>query len=345
MISYGRMGDVATYFDEHADLGLVQGRRSAILGEGADALVHANALRDAGVDVRIGASADALVRELADTVGVEAVGVADAVADADLVAVIDTSPAACERFAVLAAPALVDGAAVVVVDPTVLRFALLVVPPGHDVVVVQPLAGAAAVEGELISGRGVPVLVAVHADVSGGAHGIALSYAKALGGTRAGAIGTTVAAAAETAVFGESGVAGAAIDGLVSAAFDTLVAAGYARDLAYLACVHSLRGALDRVASDGLAGPAEGSLAEYARRSGGASLADSHLRELLRRALDRVREGTLAAEFVADHQAGGPELARLRSAADRHPVVATGRRVRRLLPWIATTTSDARHAR
>lgn len=336
---------MATYYDEHAELAVVQARRSAVLGEDAEALVHASALRDAGADVRIGASADAPVRGLADTVGIEAVGIGDAVAAADLVVVVDASPATGDQFAAYAVPALVGGTAVVVVDPVALRFGLLVVPPGHDVVLVQPLAAAAAVERELAAGRGVPVLLAVQHDVSGGALDLALSYAKAIGGTRAGAIGTTVEAAAESAVFGEYAVAGAVIDGVVSAGFDTLVAAGYSRDLAYVACVLSLRGAVERLATAGAASAADGALAEYARRTGGARLADAHLREVLRRALGEVRDGTLAGEFATDRDAGGAQLERLRSMADRHPVVATGRRVRRLLPWIATTSSDARHAR
>jgi ketol-acid reductoisomerase len=338
-------GRVATYYDEHAELEVVQRRRGAVLGEGPDALVHANALRDAGVDVRIGATTDAPVRELAETVGIAAVDIAEAVAAADLVIVVDTDPTACERFAAEALPALHDGTAIVVVDPIVLRFGLLPVPDGHDVMMIQPLAPSALVEDELAAGRGVPVLLAVHQDATTGAHELALSYAKAIGGTRAGAIGTTVAAAAETSVFGEYGVAGGVLEGLISAGFDTLVEAGYPRDMAYLACVHSLRGALERAAMDDAAGRSEGTLREYARRTGGAKLADQHLRWVLRRALEDVQEGTLAAEFLADHDAGSPQLIELRATADRHPAVATGRRVRRLLPWIATTSADARHAR
>lgn len=336
---------MATYYDEHAELDLVQDRRCAVVGDSEDALVHANALRDAGVDVRIGATEDAPVRELAETVGIQTVGVAEAVAAANLVIVVDTGPAACERFAALAGPALSEGTAIVVVDPVVLRFGLLAVPAAIDVVVVQPLAPSVVVEDELAAGRGVPVLVAVHQDPSGGALALALSYAKALGGTRAGAIETTVAAAAETSVFGEYGVAGGVLEGLVSAGYDTLVAGGYPRDLAYLACVHSLRGALDRAAADVGTSIVEGSLGEFARRTGGVRLADQYLGWVLRRALEDVKEGTLAAEFVADQEEGSPQLAKLRDDAERHAAVATGRRIRRLLPWIATTSSDARHAR
>ena len=336
---------MATYFDEHAELEIVQARRTAVLGDGPEALVHANALRDAGVDVRIGATTEAAVRDLAGTVGLEAVDIADAVAASSLVIVVDTGPAACQRFAASAAAALVDGTAIVVVDPVVLRFGLLAVPAAYDVVVVQPLASAVVIEDELAAGRGVPVLVAVHQDASGGAHEIALSYARALGGTRAGAIGTTVAAAAETSVFGEYGVAGGVLEGLVSAGFSTLVDGGYPRDLAYLACVHSLRGALDRAAAAGGATDGEGTFGEFARRVGGARLADQYLGWVLRRALEDVKEGTLAAEFLADQEAGAPTLTQLRATAESHPAVSTGRRIRRLLPWIATNTSESRHAR
>ena len=189
------------------------------------------------------------------------------------------------------------------------------------------------------------MLVAVHQDVTGGAQALALSYAKALGGTRAGAIATSVEVAAETALFGEYGVAGAVIDGLISAGFDTLV-------VGWLPAGSRLHRLRPQPARSGRAGRGRGcgphdrgSLVEYARRTGGARLADEHLREMLRRALASVRDGTLAADFIEDRAAGSAQLETLRANADRHPVVATGRRVRRLLPWIATTTSDARHAR
>lgn len=333
---------MATYYDEHADLALVQAHLTVVLGEGPDALVHASALRDAGVIVGIGARREAPVRVSAEMVGIEVLDLDVAGRSADLLVLVDTDPAARTRFAELVRPSLAPAVAIVVTDPSVLRFGLVDLPEASDVVLVQPLAPAARVERELAAGRGVPVLVAVHQDVSEDALAIALSYAKALGGTRAGAIGTTVAAAAETSLFGAYGVAGAAVEGLVRAGFETLVDAGYPRDLAYLACVHGLQDAAARLGVDDAT---VGSVEEYARRAGGAELVDQHVRERLREALAAVRDGSLAAAYDADQRTGGEALGRLRTASDRHALTAVGRRVRRLLPWVSASAADARHAR
>lgn len=330
-------GPVATYFDEHADLAPVQGRRVAVLGDDDEAVVHATLLRDSGVDVHIGTTSGSEASRSGEIEGLLCVESAEAAAEADVL-VVTRGDAAAGPLLDAARPHLVTGDAVVVTDAVPLRFGLLALPTDVDVVLVQPLAAASVVAAEFSVGRGVPAVVSVEQDVSGHALELALSYARAIGGTRAGAIGATVAAAGETALFGQHAVVGGALDGLVRAAFETLVDADYPRDLAYVACVHSLQAAVDRVYGAVGAGAEETQRDIGARAAGGRRFADAHLRAALRSALDDVRAGrVLEARGSVE---GGPV-----AAPDRHPLEAAGRRVRRLMPWLGTSERDARHAR
>lgn len=334
------MGVVATYFDEHADLRPVQGRRVAVLGNDAEAVVHATLLRDSGVEVHLGTDPDSAASRAGDSEGLLCVESADAAAEADLL-VVTRGDAAVGPLLDAARPHLDDGDAVVVTDAVPLRFGLLALPTRVDVVLVQPLAAASVVAREFSVGRGVPAVVAVAQDVSGAALELALSYARAIGGTRAGAIGATVAATAETALFGQHAVVGGTLDGLVRTAFDTLVDAGYPRDLAYVACVHSLHAAVERAYGvDGL-GLEETARDLQARHGGGRRLADAHLRDSLRSALADVRAGRV----LAPRRDGTGDATAAVGAPERHALDAAGRRVRRLMPWVTATDRDARHAR
>lgn len=326
---------MVTYFDEHADLGPVQRRRVAVLGDDSEAVVHATLLRDSGSDAHLGTTPGSAATLHGESEGLLCVEAAEAAAEADLV-VVTRGDAAIGPLLDAARPHLRAGDAVVVTDAVPLRFGLLALPPEVDVVLVQPLAAASVVAREFAVGRGVPAVVSVDHDVSGDALELALSYAKAIGATRAGAIGATVAAAGETALFGQYAVVGGALDGLVRVAFETLVDDGYPRDLGYLACVHSLQAAVERAYGSNGADAEETQRDTRARLAGAERFVDAYLRAALRSALDDVQAGRVLAP--------GPRVA-APAAPDRHPLEAAGRRVRRLMPWITATDRDARHAR
>lgn len=332
---------MATYFDEHADLAPVQRRRVAVLGDDDEAVVHATLLRDSGVDVHIGTTRGSEASRAGEIEGLLCVEAAEGAAEADLL-VVTRGDAAAGPLLDAARPHLVAGDAVVVTDAVPLRFDLLALPAEVDVVLVQPLAAASVVSAEFSIGRGVPAVISVEQDVSGHALELALSYARAIGATRAGAIGVTVAAAAETALFGQYAVVGGALDGLVRAAFETLVGAGYPRDLAYMACVHTLQAAVERAYGFEGVGVAETQRDLQVRRAGGRRFADAHLRSELESALVEVQAGRVLEARRAVGESG-PLIAP--TAPDRDPLEAAGRRVRRLMPWVSITDRDARHAR
>lgn len=335
---------MATYFDEHADLGPVQRRRVAVLGDDEEAVVHATLLRDSGVDAHLGSSPDSAAAVAAEGAGLLSIDPATAVAEADLL-VITRGDAATGPLLDAARPHLVAGIAVVVLDPVALRFGLLTLPGDVDIVLVAPLADSAVVEREFTAGRGVPAVVSVEQDVSGGALELALAYARAIGATRAGAIGATVAAAGEAVLFGQYAVVGTAIDGLLAQAFGVLAEAGYPRDLAYIACVHGLHSALGRTygASDG---PAETRLEVDARRAGGRTLESANLREILQMALADVQAGrVLPASRARSDASAAPADSTAGVGPRGTPFEAAGRRVRRLMPWIAANDRGASHAR
>lgn len=333
-----------TYFDEHADLSLVQRRRAAVLGDDHEAAVHAMLLRDSGVDAHLGTSPDSAAAQVADGEGLLCIDPATAVGEADLV-VITRGDAATGPLLDAARPHLGAGTVVVVLDPVGLRYGLLSLPGDIDVVLVAPLAAAAVVEREFTAGRGVPAVVSVAQDVSGRALDLALSYAKAIGATRAGAIGASVAAAGETALFGQYAVVGGALDGLLSHAFDVLAEAGYPQDLAYIACMHALHAAVDR-AYGGDGGATETSLEIEARRAGGRRLAAGNLSETLQEALSDLQAGRITfspgtGSGTLPGTAGSAASAQAPNAA----LDAAGRRARRLMPWIAPTGRDGSHGR
>lgn len=335
---------MATYFDEHADLGPVQRRRVAVLGDDEEAVVHATLLRDSGVDAHLGTSPDSAAAAAAEGDGLLCIDPATAVAEADLV-VLTRGDAASGPLLDAARPHLVAGTAVVVLDPVALRFGLLSLPGNVDIVLVAPLAAPSVVEREFAAGRGVPAVVSVEQDVSGGALELALSYAKAIGATRAGAIGATVAAAGETVLFGQYAVVGGALDGLLANAFGVLAEAGYPRDLAYIACVHGLHTALER--TYGASGDsAETRLEVEARQAGGRTFESANVRETLQTALADVQAGRVViASRATSNSYGVPTDPSATVGPKGTPLDAAGRRVRRLMPWIAAGERGASHAR
>lgn len=327
---------MATYFDEHADLAPVQRRRVAVLGDGEEAVVHATVLRDSGVDVHIGTAAASMAAVLGEGEGLLCIDPATAVAEADLV-VLTRGDGVSGALLDEARPGLSEGMAVVVLDPVALHFGELRLPVDVDVVLVSPLAAAATLEAEFSAGRGVPAVVAVAQDLSGTALELALSYAKAIGCTRAGVVGSSVSTAAETALFGQYAVVGGAVEGLLRQAFDVLAAAGYPRDLAYIACVHGLREAVDRTYDPASARSEETAAERAAIGAGGRLFARAGLRETLEAALADVRAGRVPNrdDAAPADEANGPGDA----------LAAAARRVRRLMPWVGASERDARHAR
>jgi len=240
------------FHDDDADLSLIQGRRVAVLGYGSQGHAHALSLRDSGVDVRVGLPAASKSRAKAEAEGLPVMSPEDACSDADLVMVLVPDTAQRRLYAEAIEPNLVEGDALFFAHGFNIRYDLIKPPAGVDVAMVAPKGPGDLVRTQFVDGKGVPCLVAVEQDASGNAEAVALSYAKGIGGTRAGVIRTTFTEETETDLFGEQAVLCGGLSALVTAGFDTLVEAGYQPEAAYFECLHEMKLIVDLMYDGGL---------------------------------------------------------------------------------------------
>lgn len=323
------------FYDDDADLSVVQGRNVAVLGFGSQGAAQAMTLRDSGVDVRVGLPEESTSRSAAESAGLRVVSPYEACEEANLVAVL--APDAVQRslYADAIGPNLVEGDGLLFAHGFAVRYGFVQPPGGVDVALVAPKGPGQLVRSEFEEGRGVPVLVAVEKDASGSAWELALSYAKAIGGTRAGAIRTTFAEETETDLFGEQAVLCGGVTALVRAGFDTLTAAGYQPEVAYFECVQELKAIVDLMYRRGIAGQASAvsNTTEYGGYTAGQYLIDDAVKQRMQSLLAGVRDGSWAADFIADYDADSPKLAAYRRCSAALPIEQTGRQLRKLMSW------------
>ena len=241
------------FYDDDADLSLIQGKNVAVIGYGSQGHAHALSLRDSGVDVRIGLQPDSRSREKAEAEGLRVLTPREAAEEADLVVILAPDQHQRKLYAEEIAPALTPGDTLVFGHGFNIRFGYITPPEGVDVFMVAPKGPGHLVRREYVDGRGVPVLVAVEKDESGKAWDVALSYAKAIGGLRAGGIRTTFAEETETDLFGEQAVLCGGASQLVMYGFETLIEAGYQPEVAYFECLHELKLIVDLMYEGGIA--------------------------------------------------------------------------------------------
>jgi ketol-acid reductoisomerase len=320
--------------DDDADLSVVQSRNVAVVGYGEQASAQALSLRDSGVDVRVGTDADA-GREAAMAAGLRVVPPYEACEEADLVVLLEPDSTQRSLYATSVEPNLVAGDTLLVGSGFNLRYGYVRPPAEVDVVLVAPTGPGRLVRREFEEGRGVPVFVAVEQDPSGHAWDLALSYAKAIGGTRAGAIRTTVAEQTEATLFGEQVVRGGGVPALVMAAFDTLTSAGYSPEVAYVESLHGLKRVVDSLYADGFAHGVTGSdTLEYGDYTGGEAIIDDAVKSRMRSVLARIQDGSWASDLVADSDGAAHALARFQQAREHHPIEQTGRELRHRMGWL-----------
>ncbi len=330
----------ATIFqDDDADLSLVQGRRLAVLGYGSQGHAHALSLRDSGVDVRVGLPATSRSRAKAEAEGLTVLEPYDACSDADLVMVLVPDTAQRKLYAEAIEPNLIDGDALFFAHGFNIRYDLIKPPAGVDVAMVAPKGPGDLVRTQFVDGKGVPCLVAVAQDASGTAEALALSYAKGIGGTRAGVIRTTFTEETETDLFGEQAVLCGGLAGLVQAGFDTLVEAGYQPEAAYFECLHEMKLIVDLMYDGGLSRMWDvvSDTAEYGGLSRAARIVGKDTRDEMKRILTEIQDGSFAREWVAEDEAGRPEYQRLRKESQAHPAEEVGTKLRGLMSWVANS--------
>ena len=329
---------VEIYYEEDADLSIVQGRKVAVLGYGSQGHAHALSLRDSGVDVRVGLPEGSKSWQKAADRGLRVVTPAEASAEADLIMVLAPDPAQRKLYAESIEPNLRDGDAIFFGHGFNIRFGYIKPPGNVDVAMVAPKGPGHLVRRQFVDGKGVPVLVAVEQDASGSAFPLALSYARAIGGTRAGAIKTTFTEETETDLFGEQAVLCGGVSALVQRAFETLTEAGYAPEIAYFECLHELKLIVDLMYEGGIAKMrwSVSDTAEYGDYVSGPRVIDQHVKDNMQRILSEIRDGSFAARFIADQDAGAPEFTALRAQAEQHPIEEVGKGLRGLMSWVTT---------
>ena len=330
------------FYDDDADLSLVQSRNVAVLGYGSQGHAHALSLRDSGVDVRVGLPEGSQSRAKAEAEGLRVVAPYEACEEADLVVVLAPDPVQRHLYADAIEPNLVDGDALFFGHGFNIRFGYVKPPAGVDVCMVAPKGPGHLVRREFSDGRGVPVLVAVEQDATANAWPLTLSYAKAIGGLRAGGIRTTFAEETETDLFGEQAVLCGGVSRLVQTGFETLTEAGYQPEIAYFECLHELTLIVDLMYEGGIAKQrwSVSDTAEYGDYTSGPKIIDESVKQRMQQILREVQDGSWAAGFIADQDAGAPEFKRLRAEGEQHPIEATGRELRKLMSWVKSADDD-----
>ena len=330
------------FYDDDADLSVIQGRHVAVLGYGSQGHAHALSLRDSGVDVRVGLPEGSRSRAKAEAEGLRVLTPAEAAEEADLIMILAPDQVQRTLYKESVAPNLVPGDALFFSHGFNIRFGYIEAPEGVDVCMVAPKGPGHLVRREYADGRGVPVLVAVEEDASGKAWDLALSYAKAIGGLRAGGIRTTFTEETETDLFGEQSVLCGGASQLIQYGFETLVEAGYQPEVAYFECLHELKLIVDLMVEGGIAKQrwSCSDTAEYGDYVSGPRVIDPHVKENMKGVLADIQSGAFAQRFIDDQDAGAPEFKRLRAQGEQHPIEGTGRELRKLMAWVKDSDND-----
>jgi ketol-acid reductoisomerase len=324
-------------YEADADPGLIAGRKVAVIGYGSQGHAHALNLRDSGVDVRVGLRAGSASAAKAEAAGLPVRSVADAAAEADVIMILlpDTEQKSVYEESI--APNLSQGDALLFAHGFNIRFGQISPPPGVDVAMVAPKGPGHLVRRTYTEGGGVPSLVAVAQDASGKARDLALSYAHAIGATRAGVLDTTFEEETETDLFGEQVVLCGGITELVRAGFDTLVDAGYQPESAYFECLHELKLIVDLMYENGIAGMrfSISDTAEYGDLTRGPRIVTDETRAEMKRILAEIKDGRFAQEWIDENRNGRPNYTRLKAEGAEHRVEKVGAELRAMMPFIS----------
>ncbi len=327
---------VEIFYDDDADLSIIQGRKVAVIGYGSQGHAHSLSLRDSGVDVRLGLQEGSRSRPKAEEQGLQVMTPAEASKWADVVMVLAPDTAQAKLFTDEIEPNLSPGDALLFGHGLNIHFDL--VNPAADITVamVAPKGPGHLVRRQFVDGKGVPCLIAVDQDPDGGGQALALSYAKAIGGTRAGVIGTTFKEETETDLFGEQAVLCGGTEELVKTGFDVMVEAGYAPEMAYFEVLHELKLIVDLMYEGGIArmNYSVSDTAEFGGYLSGPRIIDAGTKQRMKDVLTDIQSGEFTRRLVANVENGNTELEGLRKASAEHPVEVTGKKLRDLMSWV-----------
>ncbi|MCW3494189.1 ketol-acid reductoisomerase [Microbacterium sp. SSM24] len=323
------------FYDDDADLSLIQGKKVAIVGYGSQGHAHAQNLRDSGVEVVIALKEGSKSTQKAQDEGFEVKTVADAAAWADVIMILAPDQHQRGIYNNEIKPHLTTGKTLAFAHGFNIRFGYIQAPEGVDVILIAPKAPGHTVRREYVAGRGIPDIIAVEQDASGTAWDLAKSYAKAIGGTRAGVIKTTFTEETETDLFGEQAVLCGGVSQLVQYGFETLTEAGYQPQIAYFEVLHELKLIVDLMWEGGIAKQrwSVSDTAEYGDYVSGPRVIDPHVKENMQAVLADIQSGAFAERFIGDQDNGAVEFLALREKAAAHPIEEVGRDLRGLFAW------------
>jgi ketol-acid reductoisomerase len=314
----------------------------AVIGYGSQGHAHSLNLRDSGVDVRVGLLEGSASRAKAEAEGLRVLTPDAAAAEADVIMILAPDHKQRALYTEFVEPHLTAGKALFFGHGFNIRFGYIKPPADVDVIMVAPKGPGHLVRREYSAGRGVPVIVAVEQDATGTAWALALSYARAIGGLRAGGIKTTFTEETETDLFGEQAVLCGGASQLVMYGFEVLTEAGYQPEVAYFECLHELKLIVDLMYEGGIAKQrwSVSDTAEYGDYVSGPRVIDPHVKDNMRAVLADIQSGAFAARFIADQDAGAPEFKALRAQGEAHPIEAVGRELRGMMSWVKSGDDD-----
>ena len=324
------------YYDKDADLSLIQNKTVAIIGYGSQGHAHANNLKDSGVNVVVGLRPGSASATKAENAGLKTASIEDAVASADLIMILTPDEHQAKVYRDKIEPNLKQGAALAFAHGFNIHFGQIDPRADLDVLMIAPKGPGHLVRSTYTQGGGVPSLIAVYQDASGQAKELALAYASANGGGRAGVIETTFQEECETDLFGEQVVLCGGLTALIEAGYETLVEAGYAPEMAYFECLHEVKLIVDLIYEGGIANMrySISNTAEYGDLTRGPRIVTDETRAEMRKILKEIQTGQFAREFITENQTNASTLKAMRRISREHSIEQVGDRLRSMMPWI-----------
>ncbi|MGB0636012.1 MAG: ketol-acid reductoisomerase [Gammaproteobacteria bacterium] len=324
------------YYDKDADLSLIQAKKVAIIGYGSQGHAHANNLKDSGVDVVVGLRESSSSWNKAKESGLEVATVEDATTEADVIMILAPDETQADLYQNSIEPNIKPGATLAFAHGFNIHFGQISPRDDLDVIMIAPKGPGHLVRSTYSEGGGVPSLIAIHQDASGSAKNIALSYASANGGARAGVIETSFKEETETDLFGEQSVLCGGVTALIQAGFETLVEAGYAPEMAYFECLHEVKLIVDLIYEGGIANMrySISNTAEYGDFTRGPRIVTDETKEEMKKILSEIQNGEFAREWIGENKTGVSVLKAKRRISNQHEIEEVGARLRGMMPWI-----------
>ena len=330
------------FYEKDTNLGLLQGKKVAVIGFGSQGHAHALNLHESGVDVVVGLYEGSKSWDKVKEAGLEVATTAEAAKKADIIMILVPDEKQAKLYREEIAPYLEEGNALVFAHGFNIHFKQIVPPSNVDVFMIAPKGPGHMVRRTYTEGSGVPCLIAVEQDYSGKAKDLALAYANGIGGARAGVLETTFKDETETDLFGEQAVLCGGVTALIKAGFETLVEAGYAPENAYFECMHEMKLIVDLMYQGGMAAMrySISDTAEYGDYVTGSRIITDETKKEMKQVLTEIQDGTFAKKWLLENQVGRPTFNAMRRMEAEHPIEKVGKELRELMSWIDTKKLD-----